>query len=289
VSAFITRRRIGALAATLLVGFALAMTGAGPAAAAGDVGYVRLAHLSPDTPDVDVYLTSVSAGGAPKVFPGVGYGTMSNYLSLPTGTYAVAMRAAGAPAAEPPVLTTNVTVAAGKAYTVAGVGRHADLGLTVIDDNLALPPADMAKVRILQASVKANTLDVNAVGGQEIASEVGFATTTQYNLVKPGEWTLKVQGANGGPSSTLACDLVAGNVYSLLVLDNKKGGLTAQLRVDAKRQGGVPNGGVETGGGGTAVHRTGTAAMLWWSLPVLVAVLAAAGFAVRRQRRVATR
>ena len=48
---------------------------AAPPAAAASVGYVRLAHLSPDTPPVDVYLSSV-AGGAPKKFPAVGYGTV---------------------------------------------------------------------------------------------------------------------------------------------------------------------------------------------------------------------
>ena len=40
--------------------------------------------------------------------------------------------------------------------------------------------------------------------------------------------TLKAQGANGGPSGTLAAHLVAGDVYSLIVLDGKNGGLTAQ-------------------------------------------------------------
>ena len=58
---------------------------------------MRLAHLSPDTPAVDLYL---SAPGAvePRVFPGIGYGVVSAYLPLPAGRYAVAMRGAGAPA-----------------------------------------------------------------------------------------------------------------------------------------------------------------------------------------------
>src|SRR5262249_41372853 len=94
-----------------------------PASAASD-GYVRLAHLSPDTPAVDVYLDSVSGSVPQKVFPSVGYGAFSSYLALPTGTYAVSMRLAGAKASTPPVLSTQVTVQAGDAYTVAGVGKH---------------------------------------------------------------------------------------------------------------------------------------------------------------------
>src|SRR5262249_14678683 len=160
--------------ATILLMLAGLGIDAAPAAAAGQVGYVRLAHLSPDTPNVDVYLSSVG-GGAPQVFPGVGYGVLSKYLTVPTGTYAVAMRAAGARATDPPVLTTTVTVLAGKAYMVAGVGRHADLGLRVIDDDLSPPPSGKAKVRVVQASLRAPALDLSIAGGTTIATGVPFA------------------------------------------------------------------------------------------------------------------
>jgi hypothetical protein len=252
-----------------------------PASAAGDVGYVRLAHLSPDTPNVDVYLSAVG-GGAPKVFPGVGYGTVSSYLSVPTGTYAVAMRLQGAPATDPPVLTTDVTVAAGKAYLVAGVGKHADLGLKVIEDDLSPPPAGKAKVRVVQASVRAPVLDLAIQGGPTIATGVAFATTTGYYTVDPGRWTLDVQGTNGGPAGTLSTRLRAGGVYSLLVLDAKTGGLTTQLRLDAAGPGSMPGGGVATGAGGTRPDRL---------RPVLLAgavlVLVAGATAALRYRRVA--
>jgi hypothetical protein len=221
------------------------------ATAAGPVGYVRLAHLSPDTPDVDVYLSTVGGAAKPQVFPGVGYGVVSTYLTVPTGTYAVAMRGAGAPASDPPVLTTNVTVAAGKAYTVAGVGRHADLGLRVIADDLTPPSGGRSKVRIVQASVHAPVLSAAIAGGATIANDIAFATTTSYYDVAPGRWTLRVRGTNNGPSSTLSVRLQPGDVYSLLVLDTKSGGLKAQLRVDAARRGTVPSGGVSTGAGGT--------------------------------------
>src|SRR5882757_3729770 len=101
----------------------LSTLAAAPTGAAGPVGYVRLAHLSPDTPDVDVYVAAVT-GGSPKIFPGVGYGTVSTYLPLPTGTYNISMHDPGKSAE---LLTTSVTVADGKAYTVAGVGPHAGL------------------------------------------------------------------------------------------------------------------------------------------------------------------
>lgn len=273
-------RRFGALVAVALILVAVSGT---PASAAGAVGYVRLAHLSPDTPNVDVYLAAVG-GGTPQVFPGVGYGTVSSYLSVPTGTYSVAMRASGAPATDPPVLTTDVTVAAGKAYLVAGVGKHADLGLKVIDDDLSPPPTGKAKVRVVQASVRAPVLDLTIQGGATIATGVGFATTTDYLAVDPGQWTLKVQGTNGGPDGTLSTHLRSGDVYSLLVLDGQHSDLTAQLRLDAAGPGSRPNGGVATGGGGSQPATHGPVL-----IGVALAALAGVAFAAYRLRRSARR
>jgi hypothetical protein len=253
------------------------------ATAAAPVGYVRLAHLSPDTPDVDVYLSTVGSSAKPKVFPGVGYGVVSTYLTVPTGTYAVAMRGAGAPASDPPVLTTNVTVDAGRAYTVAGVGRHADLGLRVIADDLTPPSGGKSKVRIVQASVHAPVLSASISGGATIANDIAFATTTDYYDVTPGRWTLQVRGTNKGPSSNLSVHLQPGDVYSLLVLDTKSGGLKAQLRVDAASRGTMPNGGVPTGAGGTQ-HGLLTPVLLGVTLVVLLGAAGATGHRIRRQR-----
>jgi len=268
------------LSAVLLGGLAAVAGTASPAAAAGQVGYVRLAHLSPDTPNVDVYLSPVGGGGAPKVFPGVGYGVLSKYLTVPVGTYSVAMRTAGAPATDPPVLTTEVTVLAGKAYLVAGVGKHAGLGLRVIDDDLSPPASGKAKVRVIQASVAAPVLDLSIVGGSPVAEGVAFATTTSYFQVPPGRWALRAQGTNSGPVSTLPVHLEQGNVYSLLVLDTKSGGLTAQLRIDAARRGTVPNGGVQTGAGGTAPRPVTP-----WRSGGLLVLLVLVGLLAYRYRR----
>jgi hypothetical protein len=272
--------RLGSAVAALAAFAAFALSAA-PAAAAGS-GYVRLAHLSPDTPAVDVYLRSQSGSIPEKTFPGVAYGALSDYLRLPTGVYAVAMRTAGAPKSSPPVLTTQVTVADGAAYTVAGVGRYADLGLRVLRDDLKLPTGDDAKVRIVQASVRAPVLDVDVSGGASIGAGVAFATTTDYRQVKPGRWTLNVRPSGGGKASTLPCTLAGGSVYSLLILDAKGGGLRAQLVTDAGRAGVMPKGGVATGAGGA--YSSG------WPGALLLAALAAAlagtvTVALRRRRR----
>jgi hypothetical protein len=278
VSGTIVPRRLATLAAAALVAIGPSIVNAAPAAAA-TVGYVRLAHLSPDTPPVDVYLSSASGAIPAKKFPGVGYGVVSDYLALPAGTYAVAMRGAGAPESSAPVLSTQVTVDAGKAYTVAGVGKHADLGLRVIEDDLSPPDSGKAKVRIVQASLQAPVLNVSVASGSTIADGVQFASTTGYREVNQGSWTVNLQRAGGGGTSTVKCALTGGNVYSLIVLD-RPNGLTAELRTDAGSKGAVPAGGVETGAGGPQRPDPVPAILL-----LSVTVLLGAGFAVSGLRR----
>src|SRR3979411_2598658 len=98
------------------------------------------------------------------------------------------MRKAGAGAATPAVISTSVRAVSGGAYTVAGVGPYADLGLTVLRDDLSLPPRNQVRVRVLQASAKAKTVAVRAVNGPTIAAGVDFAKTTDYSTVPAGRW-----------------------------------------------------------------------------------------------------
>jgi hypothetical protein len=273
-------RRLAALAAAALLGLGLTTIAASPASAAG-VGYVRLAHLSPDTEPVDVYLSAVNGSMAEQKFPGVGYGTVSKYLALPPGTYQVAMKPTNSTPSTKALLTTQATVAEGKAYTVAGVGKNAALGLKVIEDDLALPPAGQAKVRVVQASITQPVLDITCAG-KTIAEGVQFATTTDYSDVGPGKWTIKLISPGTSKTTTVSAPLAAGSVYSLIVLDAESGGLTTQLRTDA-RSNGVPEGGIATGGGGTA-KRGNDLGLVSIGAGLLLLIGAAGGFMLRRAR-----
>src|SRR6516164_4716447 len=92
---------------------------AAPAAsAASGTGWIRLAHLSPNTPAVDVYLYSFGNPHARLVLHHVAYGTVASYMRVTPGEYTVAMRTAGASPGSAPVLSTTVHVLADNAYTV---------------------------------------------------------------------------------------------------------------------------------------------------------------------------
>lgn len=277
-----TFQRTVALGGVMLLGTGAALAAAAPAGATS-VGYVRLAHLSPDTPEVDVYLDDLSGPAETQVFKAVGYGVMSAYLPLPAGRYAVSMRQKGAAASTPPVLTTDVTVTTGDAYTVAGVGRYADLGLRVLEDDISAPASGKSKVRVVQASVRAPVLDISGATGAEIGKGVQFATTTNYREVQPGDWQVRLQPA-GGDATVAKCTMAEGGVYSLIVLDAKSGGLTTELREDAKGGVVVPAGGVDTGAGGVSGGPVRYPMMFTGLVGVLVAAAAAVGLVALRRR-----
>ncbi len=179
-----TSRRAATLAAavTVVVGAALACAGqaiAAPAVAAtaqapAGQSYLRLAHLSPDTPDVDVYVSSVADPARTFVVPAVGYGAVSPYRPVPPDAYVVSMRAAGSPAGSPPVISTTVDARPGAAYTVAGVGPSVGLGLSVLTDRLDIPAPGRATVRVINAAATAPSVDVGPLGGQPWAAQRAF-------------------------------------------------------------------------------------------------------------------
>jgi hypothetical protein len=240
-------RVLGGAAAALLITGGVLIAAPAQAAPDGD-GLLRLAHLSPDTPAVDVYVDSVADPDSGITLEGVGYGTVSDYQDVPAGTYTVSMRAAGASPDTPPVLSTTVEVAGDTARTVAGVGLFEDLGLQIIDDSLQTPPAGQARVRLVAAAASAETLDVSVADGTPVAAGLVFAGTSEYVDVPAGTTTMQVS-AGGQPPADLPVDLDEGAVYSLLVLDGDSG-LTVQPVLDAAGVGATPVGGVETGAGG---------------------------------------
>jgi len=249
------------------------------ASAAGRVGWIRLAHLSPNAPAVDVYLYSFHNATAKIVLQHVSYGTVSPFEQVAAGDYTVAMRAAGAPARSKPILSTAVDVAAGHAYTVAGMGPAAGLRLQVIPDRLRTPPGK-ALVRVIQASLQQDKITVKA-GRATLASNLKFAHVSSYVAVKPGTWTVRAAGGSETASSSIT--LEAGTVHTLVILDDP-GSLSIDNLLDAAGAKVAPVGSAETGFGGTA-GRPGTALLPWAAAALAGLVAAVTGTALLARRR----
>jgi hypothetical protein len=270
---------------TMASGVALASVPAASAAIAhhqGNTGWIRLAHLSPNTPAVDVYLYSFGNPHAMIVLHHVSYGTVSPYEKVTSGEYTVAMRGAGASPSSQPVLSTSVQIAAGAAYTVAGMGPAKGLRLQVLQDRLTAPPG-RSLVRVIQASLKYQKVTVMA-NHRTLAKGLDFAHVTNYVSTPPGSFTVHFAGMGAKGSSTVT--LAAGTIHTLVVLDSTNG-LAIDNLEDAAGSAVMPQGGADTGFGGTAPSPAGSP-VPWVSLLGAGALIATAGlYRMRKVRSVA--
>jgi hypothetical protein len=262
------------LSSGLLVGAAAA---ASAAPASSSSGWIRLAHLSPNTPAVDVYLYSYGDPSAMTVLKHVAYGTVSPYLKVATGEYTVAMRGAGAAAGSSPVLSANIQVKPGGAYTVAGMGPASGLRLQVLTDRLTTPPGQ-ALVRVIQASLHENQVTVTA-GSNVLAHDLTFSMVSAYGEASPGTWTIHASG--GAEHVSQQVQFAANTIHTLVVLDGTNGLKIDDLE-DAAGSAVMPEGGASTGLGGTA---PGTApSPLPWIAAVAAGGLLTIGGAARLRR-----
>lgn len=270
-------------AATLSLG-TLAGTAATASASSmsSGMGWVRCAHLSPNTAPVDIYMYSFGDPKAMDVLRHVPYGEVGMYMKMPTGEYSAAIRPAGAPASTTPVISASFMVRAGRAYTVAAMGPARGLRLQALNDQLTTPHGK-SMVRVIQASLKEHQVTVRT-GSATLASNLAFASVTPYGADKPGRWM--VHAAGGSETWSGKVKLTAGSIHTLVVLDSASGLKVADL-LDAAGSGMMPHGGVATGLGGTAPGPAPSPLPLLAGLAGGLLVVAAAAIRLRRSRAVA--
>jgi hypothetical protein len=266
-------------------GVAMASVPAASAAMAhhSNTGWIRLAHLSPNTPPVDVYLYSFGNSHAMIVLHHVSYGTVSPYERVAAGEYTVAMRGAGASPSSQPVLSTSVQIAAGGAYTVAGMGPAKGLRLQVLNDRLTTPRG-RSLVRVIQASLRYQKITVMA-NHRTLAKSLDFAHVTNYVSTPPGSFDVHFAGMGAKGSANIS--LTAGTIHTLVVLDSANKGLEIANLEDSAGSAVLPQGGANTGLGGTA-PAPAPFPVLWVSLVATGALIVTAGaYRMRKVRSVA--
>jgi hypothetical protein len=274
-------------AMTLLGGLVALVTAVAPAASASasttgsasaSVGWVRCAHLSPNTPAVDVYMYAFGTTSNPTILRHVSYGNVSDYMAVKPGQYTVAMRAAGAPSSSKPVLSNSFSISAGKSYTIAGVGPANGLRLQAFDDQLTAP-AGKSLVRVIQASLKEHNVTVS-YGSDVLANKLAFASATNYQAIEAGSGTVKF--SSSGSDTSAPVELSADTVHTIVVLDGANG-LKVDTLTDAAGSQVAPAGAAQTGFGGTAPRPVSPAP--WLLTMAAGALLALAGFASLRRTR----
>ncbi|SDM71653.1 protein of unknown function [Halogranum gelatinilyticum] len=182
-----------------------------------ETGMVRVAHASPDAPNVDVYVDGS------VVLEDVPFRAVSDYLMVPVGPHTVTITAAGD--AETVAFEGEVEVGSG-AYTVAAIGEltseDTEFGPLIVEDYLSDPGDDTARVTLVHASPDAPAVDVTVGDGETVLYDgVAFGETSTVE-VPAGDYGLEIRGDtesnDGDVVTTVDVSLAGGAVYSAMAL-----------------------------------------------------------------------
>ena len=251
-------RRLVALVG--LVGLSFILVGVGASSARADdaappgKAWIRAGHLVPGFGSARLDLVPKSGPATSIVMsPAASYGDVTDYQKIDPGDYTVTVRPQGATLESAPLLQRAFTVVAGKATTLVAVGTADSPRLVALDDDLTLPAASSARVRILPAASHTQTVSIVAQNGPTLATGAILGQATDYASVPAGSWTLDL-ASGGGPTAQQTVDLKSGSVYTAIVLDSAPGAVTIKVITDAAGATTAPQGAAQTGGGGMAAQ-----------------------------------
>ncbi len=176
----------------------------------------RSAHLSPDAPNIDVYVDGE------RVREDIPYGTVTPYRDLDSGTYTVQVVPAGEDPSAAVLKETIEIVDVDSTFAVIGEVAAENQPLQALlleDDNSPVDPG-VARVRALHASPDAPAVDVVAgKNGDALFENVAFGESG-YTEVPEGEYTLAIYPAGDRETSVFEIDvsLAGGTVYSAFAI-----------------------------------------------------------------------
>ncbi len=187
-----------------------------------DTTYLRVAHASPDAPAVDVRVENQT------VLSNVTFGDVSDYLSLPAGTYNVSIVANGT---ETAVFDGAVTLEPRTVRTVAASGEVSEdanasdtaFAPALFDDDAFTPGANQSALSVVHLSPDAPAVDVTAANGSVVlADNVTFRNASDYVSVPAGNYTVEIRPATAGNNESVVAtanvSLDGGQAYSALAV-----------------------------------------------------------------------
>jgi hypothetical protein len=177
------------LAAALVLAFAVPASAHG-----GGTAKVRAFHNSPDTPAVDIYVNGA------RTLSEVTYGTLSDYLRVPQGTYHVQVKVTPSTAADPAALEADVRLGQ-RPVTIAAIGSltgdGGPLQLKVLRDRDTVS-RHLTRLRVAHTSPDAPAVDVQArLLGRWVPVVRGleFGQASGYLLLPAWSYRLRIVAA----------------------------------------------------------------------------------------------
>ena len=185
----------------LFLVLALAVIAFVPAAAQDEAtARIRVAHLSPDTPAVDVYINGELSDVQALEYPNI-----TGWVEVPAGTYTIAVAPAGTSADDAAIGPADLTFSADTWTTIAAVGSLANgtLAPALFEEDYSNITPGNVRVGVFHAIEGAPAVNVLA-NGSPIITQLGYPGSLGSNdgffelEVPAGTYDIQVQAANSG-------------------------------------------------------------------------------------------
>lgn len=152
---------------------------------AAEFAQMRIAHLSPNAPVVDVWVDGDLS------WADVDFDIITGYLLLRAGEHRVQFSPAGN---LEPIIDTLIMLEGQQAYTLATLGpwNRGDLTPSLFVDDLS-PSLFAAKIRFLHASPDLQAIDVAVAEGPVLYENLSFGQATGYLSMPPGRYDLELR------------------------------------------------------------------------------------------------
>ncbi|MDX1455825.1 MAG: DUF4397 domain-containing protein [Gammaproteobacteria bacterium] len=171
---------------------------------------LRVAHLSPDAPNIDVLIDDV------VVLSNVAFGTISGYQLSDSSVSNLKVNLTGTSTT---LIDRDINPLADVSYTVSVVDFAASVSTIASADNLSDPGAGQSKLRVVHASPDAPNVDVYINGVREVPN-IPFKEISNYLLMPSGVTNIRVAVAGSNTTVLSASpDLADGGIYTLFAAD----------------------------------------------------------------------
>jgi hypothetical protein len=180
-------------------------------------GCVRIIHAAPGSPAVDVYVNGASSA------TNLAFGSSTEFFAVPAGDSTKIQITATGGSLDKAIVNDTVTINQGQAYQFIVTGNPDDVKLNESRLDLTPVATGQARLRLINASPDAGSVDLKIKDGDTLFSDAGFRDVTDYRVIDAGSTIL--DAVKNGESQVIAegtIDLKEANVYDVILIGQEK-------------------------------------------------------------------
>jgi len=211
-----------------MAGFSLTLPAAAQTASTEDVGFVRFAHTAVDVPAIDIY----QADGQQPLVSNLAYGSVTDFMALPTTGKGYVARAAGSGATSEPLFKLDWGVKSNKSELILAAGSSQQKAFVL--EPLTLLRTDtkgQARVRVINTVWGGTPFTVKTNQGAVLGQSLAYLKIADMDMA-PGTYDFTVTtDAGQNVVSQNGVKLDADKVYTMIITGSADGQTPVKLLV----------------------------------------------------------